>query len=72
MKAIKPQAGMVNPHEYDWIKEFNQLDTLKPFTEMDTGKVVGLAYQYYFLLDVVAGLQTHIDELEAKLEKEIK
>ena len=55
-QKIKYQPGMVGPYEYNWIDQFNSLSTLKPFSDFDTGKVLGLAAAFDELTQLVIDL----------------
>lgn len=59
---IKYQAGTVMPDEYDYVRDFNALDTTIPYTEMDTGKVLGLAIAHQQKDAEIAELVKFIDE----------
>lgn len=68
---IKLQPGTVFPDEYDWKSQFGSLDTINPFTKMDTGKVIGLAVAYQRLIEQrkteVEAVMAAIDELEKSM-----
>ena len=60
---IKHQPGCVYPDEYDFETQFNKLDTIHPFTSMDTGKILGLAIAYLQMKERCISLAQELEDV---------